>query len=124
MGQGRLMHWIVCRIVLFALAIQGLTADREDLASINALRQLCLMPAEFDLLDFGDEWPDDVCEATGAETNSVMFAKSERHLASSASFCAHDLLKRRFEQSARMGAHASPFSAGVNLSRSLCRMLC
>jgi hypothetical protein len=125
MGQGRLMRWIVCRILLIALAIQGITADAQDVASVNALRLLCLVPVEFDLLDDGDEWPDDVCEAAGAEMNCVVLRKVESDLASVCYSRSHDDSMGLFEQAAaRIGAHSGPFSTSTTLIRSLCRLLC
>ena len=119
------MEWIVCRTLLIAVAIQGITADSQDLASINALRLLCLVPAEFDFLDDGDEWPDDVCEASAVGMNRLVLRKTESDLASAGYFHGHDDSTDKFEQSAaRIGARSGPFSTGTTLIRSLCRLLC
>jgi len=119
------MHWLICRFLLIALAVQGITADAEDLASINALRLLCLVPADFERLDDGDEWPDDVCEAAGSEICCVVLRKTDRDFTSISGFDSHDDLIGQFEQAAaRLRAYSGPFSTGTDLSRSLCRLLC
>ncbi len=119
------MYWIVCRTLLLALAIQGITADAQDIASINALRLFCLVPIEFDLLDDGDDWPDDVCEAAGAEMTCVVLRNAENDLASVCRFHTHHDALPKFEQTdARIGALSGPFSTGTALIRSLCRLLC
>ena len=45
MGQGRPIKTMISQILLIALAVQGITADPEDIASINALRFLWMVPA-------------------------------------------------------------------------------
>ena len=61
MCQGRLCHsvWLYC--LLIAVAIQGVTPDAQDLASINALLMFC--PALADSRDLAGEdgLPDEVC---------------------------------------------------------------
>jgi hypothetical protein len=54
MGQTRRARSIAAYFLLFALAIQGITPDAQDLASLNALRLFCPQ------LD-DDESLDDVC---------------------------------------------------------------
>ncbi len=125
MSHGRLMHWIVCRILLVALAIQGISADAEDIASINALRVLCLMPGEFDGSGGGDEWPDDVCEAATAEMSFVVMRKAENDFAFVSWMDSRDNLTGEFEQAAAcVGLHSGPFPTGALVIRSPGRLLC
>jgi hypothetical protein len=63
MGQARRARSISAYFLLFALAIQGITPDAQDLASFNALRLLCPQLANSNSMLDDDEWPDDVCEA-------------------------------------------------------------
>lgn len=62
MGQGRLFQSSCRNLLLFALAIQGITPDSKDIASINALKFLCPVLTEFDQPVEADDLPDDVCE--------------------------------------------------------------
>jgi hypothetical protein len=119
------MHWIVSRILLIALAIQGITADAYDLTSINAVRLLFLVPADFDFLDDGDEWPDDVCEAPVAEMNCLAREKAERDSAPACNFRWHKDSVTMPEMSAvRIETNSGPFPMGPRLIRALCRLLC
>jgi hypothetical protein len=62
MGQGRLLHSFCVHLLLVALAIQGITPDPHDLASINALKILCpTLPGSDQPLD-ADDFPDEICE--------------------------------------------------------------
>jgi hypothetical protein len=61
MGQGRRARSITARILLIALAIQGITPDAQDLASLNALRLFCPDLADSKSLADNDDSPDDVC---------------------------------------------------------------
>jgi hypothetical protein len=61
MGQARRARSISAHFLLFALAIQGITPDAQDLASLNALRLFCPQLAISNSLADDDESPDDVC---------------------------------------------------------------
>jgi len=61
MGQGRLSHTICLKVLLIASAIQGVTPDAQDLASIKALRFFCPVVAEAGSLADDDDLPDEVC---------------------------------------------------------------
>ena len=61
MGQGRLSHTICLQFLLIASAIQGVTPDAHDLASIRALRLFCLLLANAGTLADDDGLPDEVC---------------------------------------------------------------
>jgi hypothetical protein len=63
MGQGRLFQPFCLRVLLLvALAIQGITPDSRDVASINALIVLCPGLSIIGQSVDEDEFPDDVCE--------------------------------------------------------------
>jgi hypothetical protein len=62
MGQGRRSQAFCLHILLIALAIQGITPDSNDLASINALKLFCPRLTDADQMVDEDEFPDDVCE--------------------------------------------------------------
>jgi len=61
MGQGRRFQAIALLVLLIATAIQGITPDAQDLASLKALRLICLVPANSTDLADEDESPDIVC---------------------------------------------------------------
>ncbi len=61
MGQTRRARSIAAYFLLFALAIQGITPDAQDLASLNALRLFCPQLADLQSSLDDDESADDVC---------------------------------------------------------------
>jgi hypothetical protein len=61
MGQARRARSIAAYFLLFALAIQGITPDAQDLASLNALRLFCPQLADSKSLLDEDESLDEVC---------------------------------------------------------------
>jgi hypothetical protein len=67
MDQGRLFQAFCLQILLLALAIQGITPDAEDLASVNALKFFCPALTDPDTTVEEDEFPDDVCEPVRLE---------------------------------------------------------
>ena len=67
MGQGRLSRSFCLHVLLIALAIQGISPDAENVASINALKLLCPLLADADHMVDEDEFPDDVCEPARVE---------------------------------------------------------
>jgi hypothetical protein len=62
MSHGRPSHSRSLSILLFALAIQAIAPDGQDLASIQALHRIAPGLTDFDSPMLQDEWPDDVCE--------------------------------------------------------------
>jgi hypothetical protein len=61
MGQAKRTRSIPAHFLLFALTIQGITPDAQDLASLHALRLFCPQLADLKSLLDDDESPDDVC---------------------------------------------------------------
>jgi hypothetical protein len=61
MCQGRLCHSFRIYFLLIAIAIQGVTPDAHDLASINSLLLFCPALADSRGLDGEDGLPDEVC---------------------------------------------------------------
>jgi hypothetical protein len=73
MGHGRRLR-LSCRyLILIALAIQGVTPDSRDLASINALKLLCPVLRQSDQPLDADDFPDDVCEPLQIERDASRF---------------------------------------------------
>src|SRR5262245_45133476 len=62
MGQGKWVQSLGQRLLLIAVAIQGITPDADDLASTKALVLLCPVLASDEVSGGGDEWPDDACD--------------------------------------------------------------
>jgi hypothetical protein len=67
MGQARRARSISGYLLLFALAIQGMTPDAQDLASLNALRLLCPQADDSKSLLDDEDSPDDVCGSVQLE---------------------------------------------------------
>ncbi len=67
MCQGRRCHSVWLYFLLIAVAIQGVTPDARDLASMNSLLLFC--PALADSRDLAGEdgLPDEVCEPAESE---------------------------------------------------------
>ena len=61
MGQGRQIQSLGQRILLIAVAIQGITPDPDDLASSRSVLVLCPALADDDAGRGVDDWPDDAC---------------------------------------------------------------
>ena len=62
MSHGRPSHSRSLPLLLFALAIQAVAPDGQDLASIQALQRIAPGLTDLDSPLQQDEWPDDVCE--------------------------------------------------------------
>ena len=62
MSHGRPSHSRSLPLLLFALAIQAIAPDGQDLASIQALQRIAPGLTEVESPLQQDEWPDDVCE--------------------------------------------------------------
>jgi len=67
MGQGRLFQSFCSHILLIACAIQGITPDSKDLASMNALKLFCPGLTDPHQGVDEDEFPDDVCQSLQIE---------------------------------------------------------
>ena len=84
MGQARRARSIAAYFVLFALAIQGITPDAQDLASLNALRLFCPQLADLKSLLDDDESLDDVCGPADLDTyqavRKLMDSRASRYL--------------------------------------------
>ena len=61
MCQGRLCHSVWLNCLLIAVAIQGVTPDAHDLASLNSLVMFCADLADSRDLAGEDGLPDEVC---------------------------------------------------------------
>ncbi len=125
MGQGRLYTSICLHLLLIATAIQGVTPDPQDLASIKPLWLVCRVLASPDPLSDDDRLPDDVCEPMSAEISAVM-----RHQADSAQtvklprLVTERLLTVCQSGAARSSADGRTNLAGDGLIFTLCRLIC
>jgi hypothetical protein len=68
MCHGRPFHLRSLQLLLFALAIQAISPDSQDLASIQALQVIAPGLTDLDSAMQQDEWPDDVCEPAPSAT--------------------------------------------------------
>jgi hypothetical protein len=68
MSHGRPFHSRSLQLLLFALAIQAISPDSQDLASIQALQVIAPGLNDLDSTVQQDEWPDDVCEPAPSAT--------------------------------------------------------
>jgi hypothetical protein len=75
MGHGRPFHSTVLHVILIALAIQGVTPDAYDLASLNALRLFCPLLGLPTKLTDDDELPDEICGPAEAVTHSSILGR-------------------------------------------------
>ncbi len=83
MCHGRQCRTICLQFLLAATAIQGITPDAQDLASINAFLILCPRVASANHPTADDGLPDDVCGLTNSENNVIVrgrIGKSEPNL--------------------------------------------
>jgi hypothetical protein len=80
MGQARPARSISAYCLLFALAMQGITPDAQDVASLNALRLLCPNISDSKSLLDDDESPDDVCESVQLDTHLAIRKRIDSRL--------------------------------------------
>ncbi len=78
MGQGRLNPSYCRRILLIAMAIQGLTPDLHDLASSTVLRLLCPYLVSGSAFQLDDDSPDDVCEVVRPTQSQERFRETDQ----------------------------------------------
>jgi hypothetical protein len=124
MGQGRLSHTICLQFLLIASAIQGVTPDAQDLASIKALRLFCPLLAEAKSLADDDGLPDDVCGPAQSAANSIIRTAKSRDIPHAA-FASTESLLPAFQSSALRSGSRRRYSAMIdNLLYSLCRFNC
>ena len=78
MSQGRLLRSPCFHLLLVALAIQGITPDAQDLASIQTLRLFSPFFSDFSTSAQLDEWPDDVCDLAQTGTSFLISQRQVR----------------------------------------------
>jgi hypothetical protein len=74
--QSRPFHSLCLRSVLIAVAIQGVTPDAQDLASLNSLRVFCPVLSGSGMPCRDDGLPDEVCEAMTIEIDRELLANA------------------------------------------------
>jgi hypothetical protein len=124
MGQGRLSHIVWLHVLLIATAIQGLTPDAHDLASIKALWLFCPVLAEANCLADDDGLPDEVCGPARSAANLIFRTGKSREVPYPA-FASTDSFLPTFQTNALRSISRHPFSARIDdLIYSLCRINC
>jgi hypothetical protein len=124
MGQGRLSHTICLQFLLIASAIQGVTPDAKDLASIKALWFFCPVLAEANSLADDDGLPDDVCEPVRSAAD-LMIRTAKPGDVPYPSFASTDSLLPAFQTNALRSVSRHCFSAKIDeLIYTLCRINC
>ena len=124
MRQGRLVHAICLRLLLIACAIQGVTPDAHDLASIKALWLFCPVLAEANSLADDDGLPDEVCGRDESATD-LMIRTAKSREASYPAFASTDSFLPTFQTNALRSISRHRFSARIDdLIYSLCRINC
>jgi hypothetical protein len=125
MGQGRL-HTLIClHTLLIATAIQGITPDAQDLASLKPLWMLSRMLAAPDAMSGDDGLPDEVCATLPAEIEVVAHHPAEPTDSANLERFATERLSR----TRRAGAPGSPpawrnVGGSGGLIFTLCRLVC
>jgi hypothetical protein len=124
MGQGRLSQTICLQFLLIASAIQGITPDAHDLASIKALWLFCPVRAEAGRLADDDGLPDDVCgPAQSAAALIIRTGKSGD--VSHPAYTSTESLLPTFQSCALRSVSRHSCSARIDdLIYSLCRINC
>jgi hypothetical protein len=125
MSQGRLFRLPCLQVLLIAFAVQGITPDAQDLASINALRIFCPILNKFDTAADQDEWPDDVCEPVHSGAGLSFPQPRDRSGTSAFELAMTEARFRPIEPPSHrfMPAQAN-LATMADLTCSLCRLLC
>jgi hypothetical protein len=93
MCHGRPCRSFWLYLLLIAAAIQGVTPDAQDLASLNSFFLLCPSLADAENLAGNDELPDEVCGPAKLEVNGILCDRGEiAGLVSIPSFSSSDYL--------------------------------
>jgi hypothetical protein len=77
MCQVKPRHDLGVWMLLIAVAIQGVTPDAHDLASLNCIRLLCPFLSGQEELADNDDLPDEVCGPIQPETHAVLRGEDE-----------------------------------------------
>ena len=125
MSQGRLSQLPCLQVLLIALAIQGITPDAQDLASVNAVRIFCPILTELDTASQQDEWPDDVCVPV---RSGARLAFPQLRIRDKLPTFEPAMTEARFQPidlaSSRFAAHQGRCASIIDLTCSLCRLIC
>jgi hypothetical protein len=125
MGQTRRARSISAYFLLFALAIQGITPDAQDLTSLNAVRMFCPQFADSKPLLGDDEWPDDVCGPVQLDEHLAIRKRTDSRVLPLLGFVSTDhrvprVSPARLQFSSRFGRNAR----NGDLIHALCRLTC
>jgi hypothetical protein len=126
MCRGRLCHSVWLYFLLIAVAIQGVTPDADDLASLNCLFLFCPSLADSKDLADDDGLPDEVCGPVRPETDAVLRGNAQPNDPANPLFLSSEdhhqltIQLRALRSDARGGKH--PRLNDLNCS--LCRLKC
>jgi hypothetical protein len=79
MSHGRLPRLPLLGLLLIVVAIQGITPDAHDLASMQPLRLFARILPGFGTFVQEDEWPDDVCAPVTSPSAASRIASRRLH---------------------------------------------
>ena len=125
--QTRRFHSICLHFVLIATAIQGVTPDAHDLASLNALRVFCPPLSSSGAVPQDDGLPDtdDVCGSTTIETEQVFRANADLNALVTRAHAAGETHATTTSSKAyRSLTDGGDTTATDDLLRCLCRLNC
>jgi hypothetical protein len=123
--QARQFHSVCFHLLLIATAIQGVTPDAQDIASLNALRLLCPALAGSNALASDDGLPDEVCGLNTWEMELVLRARGDSDEQTSHTFFCSDKNGQTTRSSALLPVIRGGNPADANdLIHSLCRLNC
>jgi hypothetical protein len=86
MGQAKRAQFVSAHVLLFAIAIQGITPDSQDLASLNILRMLCPQLCAPQSPTDDDESTDDVCGSVQIQVHEAVRKRLESQAVSTLGF--------------------------------------
>jgi hypothetical protein len=123
--QGRLSRLPGLHVLLVALAVQAITPDAQDLASIHSLRLFAPSLIDLETPPQQDEWPDDVCDPLDC-ASSVRLTPSQSQVCPSAFGVAiiQAQLCEATLDCARISACRGMFTSHMDLICSLGRLTC
>jgi hypothetical protein len=124
MCQGRRCHSVVLYSLLLVAAIQGMTPDSQDLASLNAVRVVCPLLASPKSLATDDGLPDEVCGPTLCESKLSPRAALDASRPEWLLIVPANVSASMSRSAAGEKRHAGSFHGLDGLCRSLCRLRC
>jgi len=123
MGQGRRSQSVCRRILLIAVAIQGISPDARDLVSTKAICVMCPMLADDLPISDEDDSPDDVCELLRLDRGGETYRKADD--ATFRTIPEVDFLRPTLAGGpSGRACHGGIDERSIRLIHSLCRLVC